>query len=134
MKLNRGVNHQVTARRDIQPGEQIHNSYNMCDECGGRKDSYGTGEIFRDYGFVEEFPQRWDLDDTLGVMFDLFKEDDGSIVVFWEEGTKPEDEKALGFAKRAMTKELKRLYKVRKFIWEHEWNNGNPGMPLSECR
>ncbi|KAL3921607.1 MAG: hypothetical protein SGILL_002662, partial [Bacillariaceae sp.] len=131
MKLNRGVSHQVTARRDIEPGEQIHNSYNMCDECGGRKDSYGTGEIFRDYGFIEEFPQRWDLDD-LGVMFDLFKVENGTIIVSWEEGNKPEEEKALASAMRALTKELKRLYKVRKFVWEHEWNNGDPGMPMSE--
>jgi spermidine synthase/S-adenosylmethionine/arginine decarboxylase-like enzyme len=131
MKLNRGVNHQVTARRDIQPGEQIHNSYNMCDECGGRRDSYGTGEIFRDYGFVEEFPQRWDLDD-LGVMFDLFKTDDGSIIVSWDEGNRPKNEKEMAFARRALSKELKRLYKVRKFFWENEWNDGNPGIPVSE--
>jgi spermidine synthase/S-adenosylmethionine/arginine decarboxylase-like enzyme len=127
MKLNRGVNHQVTARRDIQPGEQIHNSYNMCDECGGRKDSYGTPEIFRDYGFIEDFPQRWDLD-NLDVMFDLYQGENGTILLSWDDGKKPTEESP----KRALAKELKRLYKIRHMIWQNEWNDGQPGIPLYE--
>lgn len=55
----------VYASRDIYEGEQIYNSLNMCDDCGGRMTTYGTAEIFRDYGFVEDMPQTWifpDLD------------------------------------------------------------------------
>ena len=38
-----GESHEMRARRRIEAGEQIYNSYNMCDECGGRIDSgYGT--------------------------------------------------------------------------------------------
>lgn len=37
-----GKHHLTEASRDIQPGEQIHNSYNKCKECGGRKIGYGT--------------------------------------------------------------------------------------------
>jgi hypothetical protein len=52
--------HQTFAQRDIQKGEQIFISYNMCEQCGGRRDyGFGTAEIFREYGFVEWFPQRW---------------------------------------------------------------------------
>ena len=32
----------LTAKRDIAKGEQIYNSYNMCNNCGGRANSYGT--------------------------------------------------------------------------------------------
>jgi len=54
-----GVRFYLTASRDIAKGEQLYNSYNMCSTCGGRHSSYGTPDIFRDYGFVEQFPQRW---------------------------------------------------------------------------
>jgi spermidine synthase/S-adenosylmethionine/arginine decarboxylase-like enzyme len=128
MKLNRGVNHQVSARRDIEPGEQIHNSYNMCDACGGRKDSYGTPEIFRDYGFVEEFPQRWDFED-MNIMFEFSKDDNGEILVAIRRYPNPKD---IGSTKRSLKKELKRLYKVRHLLWESEWKNGEPDIPMSE--
>jgi len=52
--------HQTFALRDIKKGEQIFISYNMCAQCGGRADyGFGTAEMFREYGFVEWFPQRW---------------------------------------------------------------------------
>lgn len=49
----------VRASRDIAAGEELYTSYNFCPDCGARAEYYGTAEIFRDYGFVEEFPQRW---------------------------------------------------------------------------
>lgn len=54
-----GMTYYMTAKRDIAKGEQIYNSYNFCSSCGGRSGAYGTAEIFRDYGFVEQMPQRW---------------------------------------------------------------------------
>jgi hypothetical protein len=45
LTINYGVNHLMRASRTIQPGEQLHNSYNMCDECGGRSEGYGTPGI-----------------------------------------------------------------------------------------
>ena len=32
----------MKANRDIEKGEQISNSYNQCNTCGGRVDDYGT--------------------------------------------------------------------------------------------
>lgn len=32
----------VTAGKTIEVGEQIYISYNMCDNCGGRADNFGT--------------------------------------------------------------------------------------------
>ena len=34
--------HVTIASRDILPGEQIHNSYNQCQDCGGRRYGYGA--------------------------------------------------------------------------------------------
>lgn len=48
------------AYRDIKAGEQLFMSYNECNDtdCEGLF-HYGTMEIMGDYGFVEEYPQRW---------------------------------------------------------------------------
>ncbi|KAL7441320.1 hypothetical protein ACHAXM_007788 [Skeletonema potamos] len=48
---------ELKAKRDIEANEQIHTSYNMCENCGSRKYNYGTGDILREYGFVEQMPQ-----------------------------------------------------------------------------
>lgn len=56
---------QVRATRRILEGEQIYTSYNMCMDCDNRKEYYGTPEILRDYGFVEDYPRRWVFDDVL---------------------------------------------------------------------
>jgi len=49
----------VKASRDIQKGEELYTTYNMCPDCENRYMGYGTPELMRDYGFVENFPQRW---------------------------------------------------------------------------
>jgi len=49
----------VRASRDILAGEEIYTSYNFCTECVNRREGYGTLDILSDYGFVEEYPQRW---------------------------------------------------------------------------
>mmetsp|Transcript_30696 Transcript_30696/g.71919 ORF Transcript_30696/g.71919 Transcript_30696/m.71919 type:complete len:410 (-) Transcript_30696:32-1261(-) len=54
----------IKARRDIKAGEELYNSYNMCSDCYGRMTDYGTPEILRDYGFVEEYPHTWIFDDA----------------------------------------------------------------------
>jgi len=57
------------AIRDIKAGEQIYMSYNECDDtdCEGIFYTYGTIEILTDYGFVDEFPQRWIFEDIPGL-------------------------------------------------------------------
>ena len=54
-----GEYHETAAIRTIEAGEEIYLSYNLCNQCGGRKHDYGTGEILRDYGFVEDYPRRF---------------------------------------------------------------------------
>ena len=38
-----GYQHVTIAAKDIQEGDQIYASYNMCLGCGGRRHFYGTG-------------------------------------------------------------------------------------------
>jgi spermidine synthase len=63
----------VFANRTIRKGEEIYTSYNMCQDCVGRLESlYGTAEILRDYGFVEDYPRRFDFEDENGrISFDM---------------------------------------------------------------
>jgi len=132
MKVIRGVNYQVTARRDIQPGEQIYNSYNMCDECGGRRDGYGTPELFRDYGFVEEFPQRWNFEDK-DFMFDLAEsETSDEIVLTWSKGSESETDEEKEETKQMIKKEIHRLVKGRSILWKSNFQNGKSTIKESE--
>jgi len=48
----------VTNRR-VEQGEEFYLPYNTCTICGSRVDTWGTIELFEDYGFVEPFPQRY---------------------------------------------------------------------------
>lgn len=68
---------EVYASRDIYDGEQIYSSYNMCEDCSARINTYGTPEIFRDYGFLEDMPQTWIFSDIgLGFTVDELEEPD----------------------------------------------------------
>jgi spermidine synthase len=52
----------VRALKEIEAGEQLFISYDDCLGCKEYKDLIiQTPEIFRDYGFVESYPQRWDF-------------------------------------------------------------------------
>lgn len=133
MKVVRGEHYQVTARRDIEAGEQIYNSYNMCDNCGGRQDGYGTPEIFRDYGFVEEFPQRWNFEDY-DFLFDLFESEveEGAIAVIWDPEDEPANDEDKKEKKKVILKELKRLVKKRSQIWKSDFVNGKSSINENE--
>jgi Spermine/spermidine synthase domain/SET domain len=51
---------QIYARRDIVKGEQLRRSYYENETMGDRASKfYGTLDMLRDYGFVEDYPQRW---------------------------------------------------------------------------
>jgi len=88
----------VQSKRDIKAGEQIYTTYNMCEDCGNRIVSYGTSEILRDYGFVEQFPQSWIFPDlNLGFRIDHGDEedDDGNLIYSlteWIEDEPDEDD------------------------------------------
>ena len=89
-----GKYHRTKAKRKILKGEQIYNSYNLCDHCGiKRHNTYGTAELFQDYGFIESMPQRWYFFRTkekepLRLELDYENDDDGHLVIGakWNDG------------------------------------------------
>jgi spermidine synthase len=109
---------------------QIYTSYNMCADCGARLHNYGTPEILRDYGFVEQYPQRWYFH-SHPISFDivpLFKTDEngqevetGETQVKW---TRSPSDEGLQFL-RDQLRRLRRLQQSKL----HEWI---PGVPEQE--
>jgi len=68
----------VFAIRKIEAGEQIYTTYNTCHDCGNRALDYGTPELLRDYGFVEQYPQRWIFhNEELGFVVDEVLDEEG---------------------------------------------------------
>lgn len=65
IQMNYGHGLTIFASRDIDPGEQLYNSYG--------EDS--SGAIFRDYAFVEQRPQIWDFDPIIPIRFRLHLQD-----------------------------------------------------------
>lgn len=79
--LHEGEPAQVYARRDIQAGEEIYTTYNHCEDCGARYETYGTPEILREYGFVEQFPQSWIFHDIdVGFRIDEAYDENDNII------------------------------------------------------
>lgn len=103
----------VVASKRIEPGEQVYNSYNRCSKCGIEVygvdpdncetfSYYGTPDIFRLFGFIEDYPQSWVFDTVDSsddevpneLDFCMMKDPniDGEINVYWrEEGVDDED-------------------------------------------
>ena len=75
----------VRASRDIIAGEEIHTSYNFCSDCAGKEGDYGTGEILRDYGFIEPLPQLWFFP-KYDIAFSLEELPEGGFKVKWNGG------------------------------------------------
>ena len=61
----------VQAKFDIQKGDEIYTSYSLCEDCANRRSGYGTPEIVRDYGFVENYPQQYILRFQEGQVLDF---------------------------------------------------------------
>eukprot|EP00978_Attheya_sp_CCMP212_P023836 scaffold73883_cov54-Attheya_sp.AAC.3 len=107
------------ADRDIESGEQILRSYNLCGaKCNHRQDmGYGTPELLRQYGIVEQMPQLWKINFGLDpIMFDLEEvkdaQSESEFKVSWHEGHFPSRRSV-----RAFREELERLGRVTS-RWE----------------
>lgn len=113
---------EVRSSRIIYAGEQLYTTYSQCEDCEGRSTNYGTPEIFRDYGFVEQFPQRW-VFQKQDFGFDVDENEDLELVVEWMEAYPYPDEENLDF----LRDELDRLKDVEDQIKE-----GVVGVPERE--
>jgi len=123
-EIERGHYHTTTVIKNIEPGEQIYISYNMCEECGGRRSGYGTAEILRDYGFIEHMPQRWHYMEE-DFQFDLDEIEDGKLIVTWDEEDRPDkgDGKLMEQCRVWFRWEIRRLKRIKNI----EWNIGYKG-------
>jgi spermidine synthase len=76
----------VVALRDINEGEQLYNSYNECPDidCEGIALTYGAPQMLNDYGFVEQYPRRFNFETNKGfLVFDVDIQEDNTIKVIW---------------------------------------------------
>ena len=62
--------YEMVTNKPISAGQELFLSYNHCTICQQYYDWFGTPEMFRAFGFVESYPQRW-LFDFARVKFDL---------------------------------------------------------------
>eukprot|EP00978_Attheya_sp_CCMP212_P038612 scaffold192871_cov61-Attheya_sp.AAC.1 len=86
----------VKATRTIQPGEQIYVSVNSCaEDCVELENDpsrYGTADLLRDYGFVEDLPQRWSFifeEEWKDIHLKEKQDGSGDIEVSWGLGKNP---------------------------------------------
>ncbi|KAG7368315.1 spermidine synthase [Nitzschia inconspicua] len=129
--LEEGKYHLTTATKRIEPGQQIMISYNQCEQCPGRKFGYGTAEILRDYGFVEYFPQRWHFVED-EIEFDLDKDDEGKLVLHWQEQPRETDAKTREQIKVELKSEIQRLRRMKNIDWNFEFEDRDHGIPRHE--
>lgn len=98
----------VFASRNVKKGEQLYLSYNECRDCIDYAWTYVLPDIFKDYGFVEQYPRRWNIE---GCAFELDEnEESGEIEVTFLTG------KPKSFVKKFMRGQLKRLKGMRDYV------------------
>jgi len=117
----------VRISKNVNAGSEIFASYDMCTDCRDVQDYWGTPEILRDFGFVEDYPQRWVYGDDIWFVVDW--KDEEELEVYWdeeEENNGLPNEKGMEF----LRKEFQRLERVGASelvdgpgaIPQHEWD------------
>jgi len=72
----------VFAEKRIQKGEELYFDYYGCADCDDTYSYWGTPEMMRDFGFVDNYRQTWIfLEQDIG--FDLYEEE-GQLKVRWD--------------------------------------------------
>lgn len=83
------------ALRDIKAGEKLYTSYTECtfEDCRGMKYHYITPNFLEDYGFVEDYPRRWRLNNRKELVAQVDKnETSGELSLSWPIGELPDVE------------------------------------------
>ena len=120
----------VYATRNIKAGEQLYISYNTCNDCGGRLDHYGTPEIMRDYGFVEEYPRRFFIPGVMAFELDFPTEEDSATADNLQLTWLGRQEPQLDFTRAWLREQWSRLYDLNetalavrdpRITSDHEW-------------
>lgn len=75
----------VWANQPIRSGQEIYATYDKCTDCGDVAEYWGTTEVLRDFGFVEDFPQRWTWNHRY-IWFEIHKDvSSGEFSVVWDD-------------------------------------------------
>jgi hypothetical protein len=127
-----GKHHETAAIKRIEEGSEIYISYNFCEECGGRRNFYGTAEILRDYGFVERLPQRWHYSMPKHYQFDLDEDQDGVLKVYWDKKHRPKSEGKKEATRKWISRELRRLRRFKNIEWNLGFAEQGHGMTKYE--
>jgi len=110
----------VRAARSLEPGEEVFASYDKCLDCQGLEEYWGTPEILKDFGFVENYPHRWVFSDQ-EIWIQVY-EDYEFDAYFGDDETKiTPGERQLEF----LTKELARLEDVEESFLVNKGNIPN---------
>ncbi|KAL3912356.1 MAG: hypothetical protein SGILL_006918, partial [Bacillariaceae sp.] len=143
-----GKYYEMTTTRVVQKGEEIFSTYNLCEDCGGRKKFYGTpgkqasqlSEAYAspkvklgwgDYGFVERYPQRWYVNTDKKYQFDLDENPNtGKIeVIEWKKMPKNSDyrmDRLLIFFRT----QIRRLRRLKNVLYMS--SDGAPASPANQ--
>jgi len=100
----------VFATRDVKAGEQLYLSYNECVDCRGYKwaETYGLPQILKDYGFVEQYPRRFHME-QLAFEIDEDEESNELKVTFLQGNPK-------AFQIKFIRAQLKRLKSMSDYV------------------
>jgi hypothetical protein len=115
----------VRAARKLDAGEELYASYDKCLDCQGVEEYWGTPEILKDFGFVENHPHRWVFTDY-GIWIEVYP--DYEFDVYFAGGSDHESvptEQQLEFMKQELTRLGKvgeTFLKDQESVSEREWN------------
>ena len=127
-----GTHHETTTVKKIEQGEEIYITYNFCEECGGRRNFYGSADMFRDYGFVEWLPQRWHYHMPKHYQFDLDEDEEGVLRLYWDKNHSPKSEERKEATRLWISRELRRLRRFKNIEWNSGFEQNGNGMTKYE--
>jgi len=80
--IYRAEGFEVLVRRDMEAGEELYFSYYGCPDCRDMGTKWGTPEMLRDFGFVEQYPQRFHVQEEVIIFVDEVTEESGEVTYF----------------------------------------------------
>lgn len=107
----------VRAARDLKAGEEIFATYDNCVDCNDVNYYWGTPEILKDFGFVENYPHRWVFNQG-EIWFEVYKDDDDEFEAYFGDEAEIPNEAQVEF----LQKELDRLYVVEETLLDEQGN------------
>ena len=105
----------VFAHRNIAANEQLYISYTECNDCGDFKYQYITPSLLVDFGFVEQYPRRFFLEEERQLVAEIdIDETTGDKFLKWPLGNLPSFDQV-----NYMVAQLKRLNNINDALAHH---------------